>query len=200
VAQVLVADGEATVRRFVASTLTRVGFDVRDFACASPLLAAALAERPAAVVVEVELPDVSGYEVCRELQDVHGAGLPVVLVSGRRAEPIDRVAGLLIGAHEYLTKPLLADELSIRVRRLVQPRQHLHWGPDGDSPLGRLTKRERQVLMLLAAGRRQNDIAEELVISPKTTGTHIQRILEKLGVHSRTEAVAMAHAAQAPHR
>ena len=47
--------------------------------------------------------------------------------------------------------------------------------------------------MLLAEGYNQRGIAHELVISPKTVGTHIQRMLEKLGVHSRAEAVALAH-------
>jgi DNA-binding NarL/FixJ family response regulator len=56
-----------------------------------------------------------------------------------------------------------------------------------------LTGRERDILLLLADGRRQDAIAAELVISPKTVATHIQRILSKLGVHSRAEAVALAH-------
>jgi DNA-binding NarL/FixJ family response regulator len=55
-----------------------------------------------------------------------------------------------------------------------------------------LTERERQVLQLLAKGLTQTAIAAELYISPKTVGTHIQRILTKLGVHSRAEAVASA--------
>jgi len=55
-----------------------------------------------------------------------------------------------------------------------------------------LTDRERQVLQLLAEGLTQTAIAAELYISPKTVGTHIQRILTKLGVHSRAEAVASA--------
>ena len=56
-----------------------------------------------------------------------------------------------------------------------------------------LTKRELEVLRLLAAGLGQEAIARDLAISSKTVGTHIQRILTKLGVHSRAEAVAVAH-------
>ena len=56
-----------------------------------------------------------------------------------------------------------------------------------------LTGRELEVLRLLAGGLDQGEIARQLVISPKTVGTHIQRVLTKLGVHSRAQAVALAH-------
>jgi DNA-binding NarL/FixJ family response regulator len=56
-----------------------------------------------------------------------------------------------------------------------------------------LTDRERDIVARLADGMGQKAIAAELVISPKTVATHIQRILAKLGVHSRAEAVAVAH-------
>jgi DNA-binding CsgD family transcriptional regulator len=56
-----------------------------------------------------------------------------------------------------------------------------------------LTRRESEILALLADGMTQREIASRLFISPKTVGTHIQRILGKLGVHSRAQAVALAH-------
>jgi DNA-binding NarL/FixJ family response regulator len=56
-----------------------------------------------------------------------------------------------------------------------------------------LTKREREVLDLLALGLDQGEIARSLVISQKTVATHIQHVLSKLGVHSRAQAVAFAH-------
>jgi DNA-binding NarL/FixJ family response regulator len=56
-----------------------------------------------------------------------------------------------------------------------------------------LTKREREILAMLADGLSQKAIAEDLVISPTTVATHIQRILVKLGAHSRAQAVAIAH-------
>jgi DNA-binding NarL/FixJ family response regulator len=110
-----------------------------------------------------------------------------VLVSGARTEPSDRVAGLLIGADEYLIKPLEPDELLARARRLLSrtPVATLAM----DSPL---TGREIQVLQLLADGLSQDAIAKELFISSKTVATHIERILGKLGVRSRAQAVALA--------
>jgi DNA-binding NarL/FixJ family response regulator len=108
-------------------------------------------------------------------------------VSGTRTEPFDRVAGLLIGADDYLLKPLDQDELLVRARRLL--RRHLPLRMEGDEPL---TDREMEILRLLASGASQARISLELRISSKTVGTHIQRVLTKLGVHSRTEAVAFA--------
>ena len=70
----------------------------------------------------VVLPDISGYEVCRGLRQALGERLPVVFVSGVKTDPHDRVAGLLLGADDYLVKPFLPDELVARVRRLLVQR------------------------------------------------------------------------------
>jgi DNA-binding NarL/FixJ family response regulator len=152
------------------------------------VLASVSRRRPALVLLDVQLPGISGYEVCHELREHYGRDLPIVFLSGTRTEPSDRVAGLLVGADDYIVKPFDSDELLARARRLMTR--------DGRGTAGtndaRLTKRERQVLELLASGVQQNEIAERLVISPTTVATHIQRILSKLGVHSRAEAVATA--------
>jgi DNA-binding NarL/FixJ family response regulator len=103
------------------------------------------------------------------------------------------VAGLLLGADDYVVKPFFQDELLARVRRLIdrtRPPATEKIGPVTNG--ARLTDREQQVLSLLAAGLHSKAIATRLVISPKTVATHIQRILAKLGVHSRAEAVALA--------
>jgi DNA-binding NarL/FixJ family response regulator len=93
-----------------------------------------------------------------------------------------------------VVKPFDPGELLARVRRsIVRSDLSLRRNGDGKGSAFGLTGRERDILMLLAEGRRQEAIAAELVISPKTVATHIQRILAKLGVHSRAEAVAVAH-------
>jgi DNA-binding NarL/FixJ family response regulator len=104
-----------------------------------------------------------------------------------RIESFDRVAGLLIGADDYLVKPFAADELLARVRRLVRQAT-----PLVPSLASKLTAREQEVLRLLAKGAEQDDIGRQLFISRKTVGTHIEHILQKLGVRSRTQAVALA--------
>ena len=143
------------------------------------------------MILDVNLPGTSGYAVCNELRQTIGQQLPIMFLSGDRTEPFDRVAGLLIGADDYLTKPFDADELLARVTRMLERSQLRRPGLVPEDPFG-LTRREREVLGLLVDGLRQVDIADRLYLSPKTVGTHIQRILGKMGVKSRTQAVAMA--------
>src|SRR5262245_25872711 len=157
-------------------------------------MTAIAAHRPDVVLTDVDLPGVSGYELCRQLRDEHGDGLALMIVTGDRTEPFDRAAGILLGADDYMTKPIDPGELVARVwrfaRRSVSGRGSS--GRNGNGKLDQLSRRERQVLDLLAGGSTQDEIAEALFISSKTVATHIQRVLTKLGVRSRTQAVALA--------
>jgi DNA-binding NarL/FixJ family response regulator len=191
---ILIVDDDANYRALVSSILGRVGYGTREAASGEAALNSIRTERPSCVLLDVLLPGVTGYAVCRELRDEYGEALPIIFVTGERTEPGDRVAGLLLGADDYVVKPFDPDELLARVRRLLI-RSDLATRGNGDqrrSSFG-LTDREREILMLLADGAGQKAIAAELVLSPKTVATHIQRILAKLGVHSRAEAVAVAH-------
>jgi DNA-binding NarL/FixJ family response regulator len=186
---ILVGEDDDCLRELISHTLEQEGFAIAAYGSGAEALAAARAERPVLAVLDVNLPGASGYEVCRALRDSYGLDLPIILISGERTESFDRVAGLLIGADDYLAKPFAPGELQARVRALV--RRAGAAGPVRP-PLG-LTARELEILQLLAEGRRQREIADGLVISPKTVGTHIERILAKLGVNSRTQAVALAY-------
>jgi DNA-binding NarL/FixJ family response regulator len=97
------------------------------------------------------------------------------------------MAGLLIGADEYLAKPWAADELLLRVQRLIG-----RVAPAAPALAAVLTIREREVLQLLAQGLSQKEIALQLYLSPKTVNSHAERLYEKLSVHSKTQAVAVA--------
>jgi two-component system nitrate/nitrite response regulator NarL len=184
---ILVVDADRDSRRQVSTLVERAGFTPREAATAEEGLAAALRERPA-LVLDLRLPSMTGYELCHELREEFGETLPIVFLSADRTEPADQVAGLLVGASDYVIKPFLSDLLLARLRRLVE------LSSAGTPRAGSLlTPREQQVLSLLAAGRSQAQVAQELVISPKTAAKHIERILNKLGVHSRAQAVAVAH-------
>jgi DNA-binding NarL/FixJ family response regulator len=185
---VLIVTSDDDVREAATRLFTRAGFATDTVTTGEEALSLALEHRPALVVIDLELSDMTGYEVCYELRERAGHDLPIIIVSGERTKSSDRVAGLLIGADDYLAKPFDPDELLARARRLLA-RSSLPSGTE-DAPL---TGREIQVLQLLADGLSQDAIAKELFISSKTVSTHIQRILTKLDVHSRTQAVALAY-------
>jgi DNA-binding NarL/FixJ family response regulator len=185
---VLVVTLDDAVRDSLTQRFARAGYAITHVASGEDALAAALRTRPSLVVLDLELRDMTGYEVCYELRERVGQDLPIILVSAERTEPSDRVAGLLIGADDYLAKPFDPDELLARARRLLA-----RSSPPSGAEDASLTGREAQVLQLLADGLSQEGIAKELFISSKTVSTHIQRILTKLEVHSRTEAVALAY-------
>jgi DNA-binding NarL/FixJ family response regulator len=191
---VLVVDGDHEYCAFITDVLQRAGY-ISQFASGKDAVAFARRHRPAAVILDVILPGATGYEVCRELREEHGEHLPIMFVSGERTEPADRVGGFLIGADDYLVKPVDPDELVARLRRLIEraaaPRDDAAW--NRSDAFATLTTRESEVLRLLAHGLNQEDIARDLSIRPATVGTHIQRILTKLDVHSRTQAVALAY-------
>jgi len=193
-ASALIADPDDAHRQYVQDTLVRGGFRTTSSGMGQQLLSAACGERLFLAVIEVRLGDMSGYAVCRQLRVQHGVRVGIVLLSGDRTDPDDRVAGLLLGADDYLAKPIIGDELLARahalMRRLVVLDEHVR---TSDAPLPPLTDRELEVLRLLADGLGQRDIAERLVIAHSTAGKHIEHILRKLSVPSRAAAVAMAY-------
>jgi DNA-binding NarL/FixJ family response regulator len=185
---ILIVDDDAVFAEAISGILQRAGYAPITVARGEDGLRAARSERPRLVILDVCLPDLSGYEVCRQLKDRFGDGLPVMFISGIRKESFDRVAGLLIGADDYLGKPFAADELLARVRRLVR-----HTTSIAPSLASKLTPRELEILRLLANGMGQEEIALQLFISRKTVATHIEHVLQKLGVRSRAQAVALAY-------
>src|SRR5712691_4835615 len=181
---ILIAEDDHGLRQLVAELLVGAGYAVREAASGEHALELAREEPPAVALLDVRLPGISGYEVCRVLKGTLGAAVPVMFMSGERTEAFDRVAGLYLGADDYLTKPFAPDELVARVHALARR-------SPGRAP-STLTSRELEVLWLLADGLSQAEIARRLVISPKTVGTHIEHIFLKLGVRSRAQAVAVA--------
>jgi DNA-binding NarL/FixJ family response regulator len=190
---VLIVDDDRPSRNLLVSLLERAGYTARGVASAEEALETVAEQRPDVVLTDVQLPGISGYELCRVLRETHGEALGLMIVSGNRTEPFDRAAGILLGADDYMAKPVDSGEFVARVWRLagrVNGRGSRKNGADGK--IGTLSPREREVLDLLATGSDQDEIAQQLFISPKTVATHIQRSLTKLGVHSRTQAVALA--------
>ena len=185
---VLLADGDEAARTALAALLDFAGFDVIEATTGEDALAVARQLLPSAVILEIPLGDLSGYEVCRALREDLGDELPILFLSGTRTESYDRVVGLMLGADDYIVKPYAPDELLARVRRLVHRSRRTV-----ARSASRLTPRELEVLDLLADGRSPQEISAGLFISAKTVSTHVEHIFTKLGVNSRVQAVALAY-------
>ena len=177
------------------SALASAGFTVVDAATSDEVLERVGEEAFDAVILDLDGGDGSAYLACKLLRERCGEQLPIVLLSGERTKPADRVVGLLLGADDYVVKPFDSSEVVTRTRRLVTRSEHAAPEPSHEERGARiddfdLTEREQQVMQKLLHGRTQAEIARELVISSNTVATHIQRILLKLGVHNRAQAVA----------
>ncbi len=183
---ILVADGDGAARHELAQHLESCGYRVSHASSGDEALSVARREQPSLAILEIPLPVLSGYEVCRALKSELGSSFPVIFLSGARTESYDRVAGLMVGADDYLVKPYAPDELLARVR-LLEDRGRPFAGIAGS----KLTRRQVEVLGLLVEGLTQDEIAARLTISPRTVGTHIEHVLRRLGVHSRAQAVAL---------
>jgi two-component system, NarL family, nitrate/nitrite response regulator NarL len=193
VGPILIVDSDVRFRAFARHLFERAGFSTIEATTGSAAVVAARAQRPGLVLLDVCLPDSNGFEISYELRDECGDDLPIIFVSGERTDPLDRVVGLLVGGDDYVVKPPDPDELLARTRRLVsRPRRRRTPRPGGSLDTS-LTERELQVLGLLAEGIGSKEIARRLVISPKTVASHIQHLLGKLGVHTRAEAIVLAH-------
>ena len=117
-ARVLVVDDEATIRDLLSGSLRFAGFEVVMAANGAEALRAAARSRPDLILLDVMMPDGDGFEVARRLCADPG-GIPVVFLTARD-EVADRVAGLNLGADDYVTKPFSLDEVLARVQAVLK--------------------------------------------------------------------------------
>jgi DNA-binding response OmpR family regulator len=115
--QVVVVDDEEPLRNLVRQYLEREGFQVRTVSDGLAALDLIRREAPAVVVLDLMLPGLDGLEVCRRLRAFSDA---YVLMLTAKAEEIDRIVGLEVGADDYLTKPVSPRELVARVRAMLR--------------------------------------------------------------------------------
>jgi DNA-binding response OmpR family regulator len=118
--KILLVEDEPTLRDTVAYNLTRSGHEVHAVADGEAALAAAGATPFDLVVLDVMLPTIDGFEVCRQIRRT--SSVPILILTARDDE-IDRVVGLEIGADDYLTKPFSMRELVARVKALLRRRE-----------------------------------------------------------------------------
>ena len=150
--------------------------------------------RPDITLMDLRLPDMSGVDAIREIRDISPAARIIVLTMYKGDEDIHRAIGA--GASTYLLKDTLADDLPRIVREVHAGRQTLP--ADVAARLQEraahptLTAREIEVIRLVAAGRRDKEIAVALSLSTHTVRVHMKNIFTKLGVSDRTEAMSVA--------
>jgi DNA-binding NarL/FixJ family response regulator len=184
---VLIADPDEESRGQLAGVLIDAGYTVMQTDRGDEALALARSIDPSAVILEVPLEGLCGYEICRQLKADASFEAPIIFISQVRTEPYDRIAGLMLEADDYLVSPYLPGELIARLENLIartQPQPSLRVS---------LTNREQEILDLMGEGLRHGDIARRLFISPKTVASHVDRILRKLDVRSSREAVSVAY-------
>lgn len=202
--RVLVVDDDADVRGLVSESLTTHGFRVQEADSAARARTCISASRPDLVVLDLTLPDGSGLDILRELS--LRPEIPVIILSGR-SEDADRVAGLELGADDYVTKPFVSRELVARVNAVLRrtdqrpaPDQSMEFGPlviDAAAKQARLdgrdiglTAREFALLEFLASSPRTVFSSAQLLEhvwgsrvewqSAKTVGEHVHRLRAKL--------------------
>jgi two-component system OmpR family response regulator len=117
-ATVLVVDDEEYIRDLVSSAMRIAGFDVRNAGDGQAALSAVTEHHPDLVILDVGLPGLDGFEVCRRLRD-DGDGTPVIFLTARDAAE-DKVSGFTKGGDDYVTKPFSLEELVARVRAVLR--------------------------------------------------------------------------------
>src|SRR5271154_2304747 len=121
--RILIVDDEATARMALATLLRREGFEVRDASDGATALAECHSFRPDLILLDIVMPGVDGFEVCRRIKATPETRLtPVVLITGLSATG-DRIQGINAGADDFLSKPIDFNELLARTRSLLRLKQ-----------------------------------------------------------------------------
>jgi two-component system phosphate regulon response regulator PhoB len=205
--RILVVDDEPDLLELVRVNLRQAGYEVETAENARVALELMKRSAPDLVVLDLMLPDVSGTEVCRRMRaDADLADTPIIMLTAR-ADEVDRVVGLELGADDYVTKPFSPRELTLRVRAVLRRRKpaaapaeslahgtlrldaarHRCFVGSTEVPL---TAKEFELLRTLMTrpGRvlTRDQLLDEvwgtdIAVTTRTIDTHLKRLREKLG-------------------
>ena len=199
-AVVFVVDDDSSVREAIKSLIRLVGLRVETFGTAQEFLQSKRPDLPGCVVLDVELPGLSGLDLQRELA-AHGVKLPIIFITGHGDIPTS-VRAMKAGALEFLTKPFHDQDLLDAIRQALErdraARRHSKEIAELRERFDALTSREREVMSLVVAGLLNKQIAAELGISEVTVKIHRGRVMNKMGVQSLAELVRMTERLEIP--
>jgi DNA-binding NarL/FixJ family response regulator len=158
--------------------------------------------RPDVAILDVRLPDGSGVEVCREIRSTMPGTACLMLTSYADDEAL--YSSVMAGAAGYVLKQVGGNDLVADVRTvaaggsLLDPKlvqrviERMRRGDDEDPQLANLSGQERKILNLIAEGRTNRQIAEEMYLAEKTVKNYVSNLLSKMGMTRRTEAAVYA--------
>ena len=197
---VFVVDDDPSIREAIESLLKLAGLRVETFGTAQEFLRNERPDLPGCVVLDVELPGLSGLDLQLELA-AHGIKLPIIFITGYGDIPMS-VRAMKAGATEFLTKPFRDQDLLDAIQQALErdrvARQHSSETAELRKRFDALTSREREVMSLVVAGWLNKQIGFELKISEITVKIHRGRVMNKMGAQSLAELVRMTERLQIP--
>jgi DNA-binding NarL/FixJ family response regulator len=211
--RVLVADDHAVVRDGLSLVLSQLdGFEVvGEAATGDEAVRQAVILKPDVVLMDIQMPGLDGVEATRQITDLVPS--VAVLMLSMYSDEATAVGAMRAGARGYLLKGAGHAEVTAALHAVVAGQAifgqgvadvllaHIGTaGPTRDYPFPKLSEREREVLDLLVVGKRTNEIAAALFVSPKTVSNQLTSIYGKLGVAGRTEAILLAREHGLPFR
>jgi two-component system response regulator FixJ len=189
-----VIDDDEAVRDSCAFLLKSAGVDVRTYDSAAAFLAAVPAVSGGCIVTDVRMPDISGIDLLRRLRELK-LSIPVIVITGHGDVQL-AVEAMKIGAADFIEKPFDDDVLLAAIRSALD-RSHKSTEQDAERSslherLATLSRREREVLEGLVAGKPNKVIAFDLGISPRTVEIYRANVMTKMNAGSLSDLVRMA--------
>jgi FixJ family two-component response regulator len=191
-AVVLVLDDDLRVREALSGLLRSAGFRVSTFESAAKFLQATPPDAPNCLILDLQLPDINGLDLQRELAERNGP--PIIFISGYGNIPAS-VQAIKAGAVEFLPKPFSDEELLGAVNKAIsrdrEERRKKSDLAELQSSYALLSAREREVLPLVVAGLTNKQCAAKLGIAEITLQVHRGRIMRKMAARSVPDLVRM---------
>jgi FixJ family two-component response regulator len=191
---VVVIDDDEDVRTSLGSLLRSVGTQVRLHGSADEFLAAPAPAAPCCLVLDVSLPGISGLDFQVELEKA-GIHIPIVFITGYGDIPMT-VRAMKAGAVEFLAKPFRDQDLLEAVRAAIEKSsgeiETNRWLDKIRASFQSLTPREREVIVLVASGLMNKQIAGRLGVTEITVKVHRGNVMRKMGARSLADLVRMS--------